>query len=106
MLVTGLEDLAGSSLAQTLQDDVGPQDQAAAAVLEELVDLIGRQPATLQELAGQGARLGEADLKLAGRLFELVPLQNRGLAEGVDQIDGSNDRPDKRRVPAFHRYTS
>ena len=53
--VAGLEDLRPCRPRRAFQQDVGAEQQVAAAALEELVDLIGRQPAAADQLAGQGA---------------------------------------------------
>ena len=56
--VLGLEDLTHAALAQFLQQDVGAEQQFGAPAAKELIHLIRRQPASPDQLAGQGAWFG------------------------------------------------
>jgi hypothetical protein len=101
----GLEHLPHAALAEPFEDDVLPQDEVVAAAEEDLVDLVGGEPAALQQFAGQGARLGEARLELARDLVELRRGQQRQLAERLDEagdgVDEHGRGPHARRfVPA------
>ena len=61
--VAGLEDLAHAALAQPLQQDVRAQEKILASPLEELVGLVGSEPASLDQLPGERFRVGEAGLE-------------------------------------------
>ena len=89
-----LKTCAHAALAQPLQQDVGTQDQFLAAALEELVDLVGGQPAAVDELAGQGPRFGRLPRELAGQFVELGGFQEAEPPQGVHELGGGNHGPD------------
>lgn len=60
LLVPGLEDLAGATFAQAIEQKVRPKQQFGAATLEHLIHLIRGQPVAPEQLLGQGTRFGEA----------------------------------------------
>jgi hypothetical protein len=85
-LVAGLEDLAHAAGAQPCEEDIRPQHQVLAAALEQLVDLVGGEPIAVDQLLGQGARLGKVGLTGAADFFQLPRLQNPALAKGRHQV--------------------
>jgi hypothetical protein len=70
-----LENQAHTAFAQPFEQDVGAQQQLLSLALQQLIDLIGRQPASLQELGGEGARLSKAMLEVGRDFFNLDALQ-------------------------------
>ena len=89
LAVAGFEDQAHAAFAQPFQQYVRAQDQVAAPSLENLVDLIGTEPAALQQLFGQGMRFLEAPLEIAG---QLVPLRRIEQATLAKQLNEGSDR--------------
>src|SRR5262249_22820631 len=59
---------------------------------EQLVDLVGRQPAAADQLAGQVARLGEASQQGARQLVALLPFEQRALTEGLRESAAARER--------------
>src|SRR5262249_35156942 len=69
----GLEHLPGAPFAETLQDDVRAQEQVLAAPEQQLIDLIGSEPAPLQQFLAQRPWVREAPLSLS--LHEFTQLR-------------------------------
>ena len=88
--MAGLEDLAHAALAEAFQDAILAEHQVGALPLEDLVGLIGRQPAFLDQRLRQCAGVVGA-LLLALDDSELFRLQEPLLADGVykswDRVD-------------------
>jgi hypothetical protein len=86
-----LENLPHAALAEPFQQDVLSEQQAQAAILEELVDLIRRQPAALQEIFCQQLRVGKATLQardfLQVRRWQAAALMER-VNQGSDRVNG------------------
>src|SRR5947209_1305566 len=76
--MAGLKDLAHAALPEPFLNDVAAEHQVAYATLEQVIDLVNRQPAAAHEVAGQCFRFGKTTLHAArqfpglGRLQELV----------------------------------
>src|SRR4029079_19382422 len=70
-LMPRLEDCPHAALADALLDDVWAEDEIIGASLKDLVDLVGRQPAALHQLAGQPLRVGE----LSDEAGQTVPVR-------------------------------
>ena len=95
----GLEDLTGAALAESFEDQIGPQDQFLVAALEKQVDLEGRQPLAVEHLSGQRGQIGTGQ---PGQLLQLRGGEKVMLAQGFGQAgDG-----DPRATGIGHRQTS
>ena len=68
------------------QDEVSLK-QVAAAVFEQLVDLIGSQPVALEQFSGQGARVGKARGEIAGQLVQPCRFEKFMPPNQADQTD-------------------
>jgi hypothetical protein len=90
--VAGLEDGAHATFAQAVEEDIRPKQEVAAAILEQVIGLVGGEPATLQQLAGQRFRLGEAIQEGGGHLVELGGLQEAVPAQDIDQAGSGGKR--------------
>src|SRR5262245_50856008 len=53
VLMAGLVNLAGSTLSDSLEDDVRADDQVGHSSLKDQVELIRREPSLLQQLLSQ-----------------------------------------------------
>jgi hypothetical protein len=74
--VPGLVHQALAALAEAVQDVVRPQRQVGAVVGQQLVHLVDRQPALLDQMARQRARVAAAPLDQVRQLVQLVPGQH------------------------------
>jgi hypothetical protein len=72
VLVLRLEDLPHATLAKPVQQPIGADQQVLAPAVDDLVDLVRRQPAAPQHLSGQGAGVRAAGFGQTTQLFELV----------------------------------
>ena len=89
--VAGLENVAHAALAETVEKHIWPQHQRGRLPLEQLLALVGGQPAALHQALHQGLGVGlpllePAELELLGRL------QQRELDQCPDQIVGGIGR--------------
>jgi hypothetical protein len=99
----GLVHLAHASGAQPFEQDVGTEDQFLAAVLEQLVDLVRRQPAAVDQFFRQAARVAELVLQFPADDLELLGFEQLVLAQGIDQIGGRGERHGETSVAGTQR---
>src|SRR5262249_11625277 len=67
--VQRLEDLAHAAFAKKLEDAVGAEDEIGAVALEDLIGLVGGEPAALDEDADEGHGVLIALLQIVYHLF-------------------------------------
>jgi hypothetical protein len=78
-------------LAQHVQNAVRAEHQFLRVALEELIDLVDRQPAAGRQVLGQRADVGEAEQELGIQFGELILRQQRMDAQHVHQrVDRGN----------------
>src|SRR5262249_38221709 len=71
LLMLGLEHLAHSTFTAAFQEAIRTQHQVLSAALEQLIDLVCRQPTALQQLLTQSARVRKAFLERSNELLLL-----------------------------------
>ena len=90
----GLENLAHAAFAQDFQQDVRPDDKVLARMLQQLTDLILRQPVLALQILGNRGQVWIADREILHR-NQLRIVQQIGFAQLVDQggerCDGHGD---------------
>src|SRR5262249_31975042 len=81
-----------AAFAEALQEDILAELQIGTAAEEQLVHLVGGQPAAANQLARQPDRVGEARLQSIEHLALLCFLQKLHAGETLDQIPHVGDR--------------
>jgi hypothetical protein len=86
--VASLEHLAHAALAEPFEQKVLSQDELVGVSAEDLVDLMGREPAARQKFPGEGAGIGEATAQ--SRQFRRLSGFEQSVGEdGLDQVRDS-----------------
>src|SRR5262249_47088322 len=68
-----------------LQEHVGADEEFLGPSGDDLVDLVARQPAALEDLAGQRKRLGLLGLWQGGEFFQLLGLEQAAGSQLVEE---------------------
>src|SRR5262249_24526845 len=84
--VSSLENSARTSFAQPFEQDVGAEEQFLNFALEELIDLVGRKQALLDQCLANGARTAALAAKLRDQRVQVALFQQVELAKGLDQV--------------------
>jgi hypothetical protein len=71
--------------------------------LEQLVNLVGGEPAAPQQFARQRLRISKPPLEIATDLVELRRFQQAMAPECIDEIDGGGQRHDEEPGPVESR---
>ena len=79
------EDLAYTSLTDSIVDQVRPINQVLGPADQDLVHLINRQPAALSQVFGQGFDIAESRPQRAVQFIELIGRQKALFAKHVDE---------------------
>src|SRR5262249_8674552 len=106
LLVLCLVDLSHTALAEPFQQDIRAEHQILAVALKQLIDLIRRKPAALQQIAGQRLRITESPFQLTIHFLKLGSVEQCQFGEAVDQggdrSDGHASHSARRERPETH----
>ena len=97
----GGEHLAHAAFADLFQDAIGPQDQFAAAAMDDLAELISREAALIDQVSHQA--MGVA-IKKSNLFGERIPFQRRQEAAGAKRLHQGFRRFD-RHVASGENYS-